>query len=64
MAHFGATTSRLKYSLWRGIEGEVNLPLGRRKVKCSSFSNTSWVKGSASCSVMSTALLVAMSTVR
>ena len=31
----------------RGIKGEVNLPLGRGKVKCNFFSNTPWAKGPA-----------------
>ena len=31
----------------RGLKGEVNLPLGRGKVKCNFFSNTPWAKGPA-----------------
>ena len=31
----------------RGIKGEVNLPLGRGKVKCNFFSNTPWAAGPA-----------------
>ena len=31
----------------RGIKGEVNLPLGRGKVKCNFFSNTPWADGPA-----------------
>ena len=33
----------------RGIKGEVNLPLGRGKVKCNFFSNTPWAAGPANC---------------
>ena len=36
----------------RGIKGEVNLPLGRGKVKCNFFSNTPWAAGPANLNIM------------
>ena len=36
----------------RGIKGEVNLPLGRGKVKCNFFSNTPWAAGPANLFVL------------
>ena len=47
MGDFGPSTLGPESSLWRGIKGEVNLPLGRGKVEVNSFSNTPWAKGPA-----------------
>ena len=33
ITHFDGSTLGPKSSLWRGIKGEVNLPLGRGKVE-------------------------------